>query len=168
MSVDVAAFLNFYHDLRTVEELPPYFVTGPGPPHLVVPAVFEDIGNAHAYGGELSRGLETSQPMADQLGILEAAHGYLQGRGERRYLRSGTQEPARRNNSFKCAPHSICLIISNGTAVSSMSDGSPRAFPPIPVWTRASVGGSASIWISASSVKTCSARATPSSPTMSD
>jgi iron complex outermembrane receptor protein len=54
VSVDVATFLNFYHDLRTVSELPPYFVTGPGAPYLVVPALFEDIGNAHSYGGELS------------------------------------------------------------------------------------------------------------------
>ena len=51
--MDAAVFLNFYRDLRTVEELQPYFVTSPGPPHLVLPAVFEDIGNAHAYGGEL-------------------------------------------------------------------------------------------------------------------
>ena len=53
LSVDAAVFLNFYHDLRTVEELQPYFVTSPGPPHLVLPAVFEDSGNAHGYGGEL-------------------------------------------------------------------------------------------------------------------
>jgi iron complex outermembrane recepter protein len=53
LSVDAAVFLNFYHDLRTAEELQPYFVASPDPPHLVVPAVFEDTGNAHAYGGEL-------------------------------------------------------------------------------------------------------------------
>jgi iron complex outermembrane recepter protein len=54
LSVDMAAFLNFYHDLRTVEQGAPYFVTSPGPPHLVVPTVLADIGNAHTYGGELS------------------------------------------------------------------------------------------------------------------
>ena len=54
VSVDVATFLNFYHDLRTAEELAPYFVTAPGQPYLVLPVIFEDIGKAHAYGGELS------------------------------------------------------------------------------------------------------------------
>ena len=53
LSLDAAVFLNFYHDLRAAEELQPYFVTTPGPPHLVVPAVLEDTGNAHGYGGEL-------------------------------------------------------------------------------------------------------------------
>jgi iron complex outermembrane recepter protein len=54
LSVDVAAFLSYYHALRTVEEQEPYFVTSPGPPHMEVPAVFENIGNARTYGGELS------------------------------------------------------------------------------------------------------------------
>jgi iron complex outermembrane receptor protein len=54
LSVDVATFLSFYHDLRTVEQGEPYFTTSPGPPQLIVPAVLEDIGNAHTYGGELS------------------------------------------------------------------------------------------------------------------
>jgi len=53
LSVDAAAFLNYYHDLRTVEELQPYFVTSPGLPYLVLPAVFEDTGKARGYGGEL-------------------------------------------------------------------------------------------------------------------
>lgn len=54
LSADVATFLNFYHDLRTVEQGEPYFTTSPGPPQLIVPAVLEDVGNAHTYGGELS------------------------------------------------------------------------------------------------------------------
>jgi iron complex outermembrane receptor protein len=53
VSVDVAAYLNFYRDLRTAEELQPYFVTGPGVPYVAVPVVFENIGSAHAYGGEM-------------------------------------------------------------------------------------------------------------------
>jgi iron complex outermembrane receptor protein len=54
VSVDVATFLSFYRDLRTVEEGEPYFTTSPGPPHLVFPAVLQNDGNAHTYGGELS------------------------------------------------------------------------------------------------------------------
>jgi len=54
LSVDVATYLNYYHDLRTAEELQPYFVTGPGEPYLILPVAFESIGSAHAYGGELS------------------------------------------------------------------------------------------------------------------
>jgi iron complex outermembrane recepter protein len=53
LSLDAAVFLNFYHDLRTAEELAPYFVTAAGPPYLVLPVIFQDVGNAHAYGGEL-------------------------------------------------------------------------------------------------------------------
>jgi iron complex outermembrane receptor protein len=53
VSVDVAAYLNYYHDLRTAEELQPYFVTSLGAPYMVLPVVFENIGYAHAYGGEL-------------------------------------------------------------------------------------------------------------------
>jgi iron complex outermembrane recepter protein len=54
VSVDAAAYLDFYHDLRTAEELQPYFVAGPGAPYLVLPVIFGSIGNAHSYGGELS------------------------------------------------------------------------------------------------------------------
>jgi iron complex outermembrane receptor protein len=54
VSVDVATFLNFYQDLRTAEELAPYFVIAPGAPYLVQPVIFQDVGTAHAYGGELS------------------------------------------------------------------------------------------------------------------
>jgi iron complex outermembrane receptor protein len=53
LSVDVATYLNLYHDLRTAEELQPYFVTGPGAPYVVQPVAFENVGSAHAYGGEL-------------------------------------------------------------------------------------------------------------------
>jgi len=52
-SVDVATYMNFYHDLRTAEELPPYIVPGPGEPYVVQPVSFESVGHAHAYGGEL-------------------------------------------------------------------------------------------------------------------
>jgi iron complex outermembrane recepter protein len=54
LSVDVAAFLSFYHDLRTVEQGEPYLATSPGPPQLIVPSILEDSGNAHTYGGEVS------------------------------------------------------------------------------------------------------------------
>jgi iron complex outermembrane recepter protein len=53
LSLDVATFLNFYHDLRTAEELEPYLVTRAEVPYLVLPVAFENIGHAHAYGGEL-------------------------------------------------------------------------------------------------------------------
>jgi iron complex outermembrane receptor protein len=53
LSMDVATFLNFYHDLRTVQQGEPYFTTGSGPPQLIAPATLEDNGNAHTYGGEL-------------------------------------------------------------------------------------------------------------------
>jgi len=54
LSVDVATFLNYYHNLRTVEQEKPYFTTSPGPPHLVFPAVLQNDGHAYTYGGELS------------------------------------------------------------------------------------------------------------------
>ena len=54
LSVDVTTFLSFYHDLRTVEQEAAYFTAGSGTPQLIVPAVLEDGGNAHTYGGELS------------------------------------------------------------------------------------------------------------------
>jgi iron complex outermembrane receptor protein len=53
LSLDATAYLSYYHDLRTAEELAPYFVTAPGQPYLVLPVIFQDIGNARAYGGEL-------------------------------------------------------------------------------------------------------------------
>jgi len=53
LSVDAAAFMSFYRNLRTVQELQPYFVEGPGQPHVVLPALVEYYGRARTYGGEL-------------------------------------------------------------------------------------------------------------------
>jgi len=54
LSVDASTFLSYYHNLRTLEAQAPYFVTGPGAPYVVVPTVFEFIGTARSFGGELS------------------------------------------------------------------------------------------------------------------
>jgi len=40
LSVDVATYLNYYHDLRAAVELQPYLVNGPGEPYLVLPWPF--------------------------------------------------------------------------------------------------------------------------------
>ena len=44
LSMDVATFLNFYHDLRTVGAGGPYFTSSPGPPQLIVPSFLEGMG----------------------------------------------------------------------------------------------------------------------------
>jgi iron complex outermembrane receptor protein len=53
LSVDLALFLSYYHDLETQEPQAPYFVTSPGPPHLVIPLVFENLAHAQDHGAEL-------------------------------------------------------------------------------------------------------------------
>jgi iron complex outermembrane receptor protein len=53
LSLDAATFMNFYSRLQTTEPEDPYFVTSPGPPHLVFPLFFDDKAHASTYGGEI-------------------------------------------------------------------------------------------------------------------
>jgi outer membrane receptor protein involved in Fe transport len=45
-------FRSYYSRLETTIPQTPFFVTAPGPPHLVIPYLLEDGANAHTYGGE--------------------------------------------------------------------------------------------------------------------
>jgi iron complex outermembrane receptor protein len=54
MSFDVTAFLSNYKDLRTTDPGTPYLTLTPGPPHVVLPEIWGDLGWAHDYGVELS------------------------------------------------------------------------------------------------------------------
>ncbi len=52
LSLDVTGFLNFYQNLQTSEPQNPFFVLTPGPPHLVLPLVYENLAHARSYGAE--------------------------------------------------------------------------------------------------------------------
>jgi len=52
LSVDVTSFLSFYRNLETTEPQTPFFALTPGPPHLVIPLLFENLANARNYGAE--------------------------------------------------------------------------------------------------------------------
>jgi len=54
LSVDLAVFTSFYRSLRSNDPGIPYFVTNPGPPHLVSPVFFGNKTHANTYGGEVS------------------------------------------------------------------------------------------------------------------
>jgi iron complex outermembrane receptor protein len=53
---DATAFLSDYRRLQTLEPRPPYFTMSPAPPHLVLPNVWDNLGQARNYGVELSGG----------------------------------------------------------------------------------------------------------------
>ena len=50
LSLDMTTFYSIYHDLHTAEPHAPFFTTTSGPPHLVIPLVFENRAHAHNYG----------------------------------------------------------------------------------------------------------------------
>lgn len=52
-SVDVTAFAGLYHNLETLDPGDPYFTTGQGPPHLVLPFLFGNTASAHTAGAEV-------------------------------------------------------------------------------------------------------------------
>ncbi len=52
LSVDVTGFLGFYQNLQTSEPQTPFFALTPGPPHLVIPLLYENLAHARNYGAE--------------------------------------------------------------------------------------------------------------------
>jgi iron complex outermembrane receptor protein len=52
LTLDVAAFYNRYDDVVNLEIGTPYFVTGPGLPHLILPIVFDNQLKVSTAGGE--------------------------------------------------------------------------------------------------------------------
>ena len=54
LSLDLATFLSYYHDLETSEPGMPYLATNPGgAPYLVLPLSFANLAHARDYGAEL-------------------------------------------------------------------------------------------------------------------
>jgi iron complex outermembrane receptor protein len=52
LSLDVTGFLSFYKHLQTTEPQTPFFTLSPGPPHLVIPFIFDYKAHARNYGAE--------------------------------------------------------------------------------------------------------------------
>jgi len=52
LSLDVTAFSSFYKHLETSEPQTPFFTFTPGPPHLVIPLLYENKARARSYGAE--------------------------------------------------------------------------------------------------------------------
>jgi iron complex outermembrane receptor protein len=52
LSLDIAAFSSYYHNLADVLPGDPFFTEDQGPPHLVLPLVFQYVARAHTYGAE--------------------------------------------------------------------------------------------------------------------
>ena len=54
LSLDLATFLSYYHNLETSEPGTPYLATNPGGlPYLVLPLSFANLAHARNYGAEL-------------------------------------------------------------------------------------------------------------------
>jgi len=51
-SLDIAAFSSYYHDLADVLPGDPFFTQDEGPPHWILPLVFQYVARAHTYGAE--------------------------------------------------------------------------------------------------------------------
>ncbi len=54
LTVDTAVFLSDYRRLQTLDPQVPYFTLNPAPPHLVLPDIFGNLGNAKSHGIEVS------------------------------------------------------------------------------------------------------------------
>lgn len=52
LSLDVTGFLSFYQNLETSEPRTPFFALTPGPPHLVIPLLYQNLAHARNYGAE--------------------------------------------------------------------------------------------------------------------
>jgi iron complex outermembrane recepter protein len=52
LSLDITGFLSFYQNLQTSEPQAPFFTLTPGPPHLVIPLLYEYLAHARDYGAE--------------------------------------------------------------------------------------------------------------------
>jgi iron complex outermembrane receptor protein len=50
--LDVTGFLSFYKHLQTTEPETPFFTLSPGPPHFVIPFIFDYKAHARSYGAE--------------------------------------------------------------------------------------------------------------------
>ena len=52
--LDLAAFYNVYHHLKSTQTLAPFYEPVPAPAHLVIPLTFANQGKANSYGLELA------------------------------------------------------------------------------------------------------------------
>ena len=73
VALDATAFASRYRDLQTLEPLTPYFTSTPGPPHLVLSNVWENMGRGFDYGGELSATVTVTNRWR-----ITAGYSYLQ------------------------------------------------------------------------------------------
>lgn len=97
LSLDLTAFLSFYQNLQTSEPQTPFFAVTPGPPHLVVPLLYENLAHARNYGAEafanwnvtdrwkISPGLSllhmsVTRDASSQDAVVEQLPGYSPGR----------------------------------------------------------------------------------------
>jgi iron complex outermembrane receptor protein len=53
-SLDIATFSSFYNNVSGIVPQEPFFTQDEGPPHLVIPYVFEYVADAHTYGAEIA------------------------------------------------------------------------------------------------------------------
>ncbi len=60
LAFDATGFLSNYRRLQTLEPRTPYYTLVPGPPHLVIPNVWENLGQARTYGLEMTMHLEVT------------------------------------------------------------------------------------------------------------
>jgi iron complex outermembrane receptor protein len=61
LSLDIATFSSYYDNLSDVVPQDPFFTQDPGPPHLVIPYVFEYVARAHTYGAEIAAAWSVSR-----------------------------------------------------------------------------------------------------------
>jgi outer membrane receptor protein involved in Fe transport len=52
LSLDLATFSSYYDDLVSVAPGTAFFTVDEGPPHVILPLIFEYVAKAHTYGAE--------------------------------------------------------------------------------------------------------------------
>jgi iron complex outermembrane recepter protein len=61
ISLDTTISYADYNNVQTIESQTPFFTLTPAPPHLVLPAIFGDLGNSRIYGVEASAHLDLAK-----------------------------------------------------------------------------------------------------------
>lgn len=54
LSVDIGAYYNRYTSQQTIEPAAPHFEASPGPPHLLIPAIFNNLMRGESHGFEIA------------------------------------------------------------------------------------------------------------------
>jgi iron complex outermembrane receptor protein len=133
VSMDTTFSYADYDNVQTIETGTPFFTQTPAPPHLVLPAVFGDLGNSRIYGVEASAHLDLAKwwRISPGFSYLQTHFSLDPGSNDSAFLATSGDSPKRQaqlRSNIKL-PHNVEWDTSV-YYVGSLSNG------PVPAYTR--------------------------------